>query len=339
MNREQLKLLVEEVGKEMLDEVIILKNKNPFKAMYVLGPAGAGKTHIVNNFLGLPSNFKNINSDDAVESVFPLFNLSLTFASSEENPELARKQGAARQILRSASQKRLIDSIFVASPLLIDTTGENHADVTSKIEALTNLGYDVGVTMVGVPEELSLAANAGRTRKVPPDIVKKIHNDFMDISSKEYAPLLKDNPNVFFINEEPYMNLYDLRDFSLRPSVSPEMEAALGATPEKAKAMLASMKQNISSFLTSEPRNETGKTLLNAMRALVKATGGRKGQNLGDLAQAHTFKEYPEVFENPDIVQGMIKLTTDPAIKQNVVDTMSRPMPDTSIRDLTSDDE
>ena len=83
MNREQLKLLVEEVGKEMLDEVSILKNKNPFKAMYVLGPAGAGKTHIVNNFLGLPSNFKNINSDDAVESVFPLFNLSLTFASSE----------------------------------------------------------------------------------------------------------------------------------------------------------------------------------------------------------------------------------------------------------------
>jgi len=339
MNREQLKLLVEEVNKEMLDEVSIFKNKNPFKAMYVLGPAGAGKTHIVNNFLGLPSNFKNINSDEAVESVFPLFDLSLTFASSKENPELAKKQQTARQILRSASQSRLIDSMFVASPLLIDTTGENHADVKSKIEALTKLGYDVGVTMVGVPEELSLASNARRTRKVPSDIVKKIHNDFMDISSKEYVPLLKNNPNVFFINEEPYMNLYNLRDFSLRPSVTPEMESALGATPEKSKAMLASMKQNISSFLTNEPQNETGKILLNAMRALVKATGGRKGQNLADLAQAHTFKEYPEVFENSDIVQGMIKLTTDPAIKQNVIDAMSRPMPATTIRGLTSDDD
>ena len=74
------------------------------------------------------------------------------------------------------------------------------------------------------------------------------------------------------------------------------------------------------------------------MKALVKATGGRKGQHLGDLEQAHTFKEYPEVFENPEIVQGMIKMTTDSSIKKNVVDTMSREAPDATIRGLASDD-
>jgi predicted kinase len=338
MNREQLKILVEEVSEEMLDEVSILKNKNPFKVLYMLGPAGAGKTFIVNNILRLPSNFTVSNSDEAVEKVFPAFDISLKFASAEENPELERKQQAARKILQSATADHLTNKMFTAAPLVIDTTGENFEKNAPKIKAFTKLGYDVGIVMVAVPEDLSSAANAARKRKVDDELVRKINRDFMKNYSK-YASAFKSDPNVTLINEEPYMNLYDLRDFSLRPEVSPEMEAELDSSKDKAKRALLTMKDNLDSFLTEEPNNETGKTLLNAMRALVKATGGRKGQNLGDLAQAHTFKEYPEIFENPDIVQGMIKMTTDPSIKKNVVDTMSRKTPDTTIRALTSDDE
>ncbi len=337
MNREQLKLLVEEIGEEMLDEVSILKNKNPFKVMYVLGPAGAGKTFIVNNILGLPSNFKVSNSDEAVEKIFPAFDISLKFASAEDNPELERKQQAARKILQSATANHLMNQMFTASPLVIDTTGENFEKNAPKIKAFTKLGYDVGIVMVAVPEDLSSAANKSRPRQVEDDLVRKIHRSFMENYSK-YASTFKSDPNVTFINEEPYMNLYDLRDFSLRSEVTPEMEAGLNFSQNKAKRMLVSMKQNIDSFLTEVPQNETGRALLTAMKALVKATGGRKGQHLGDLAQAHTFKEYPEVFENPEIVQGMIKMTADSSIKNNVVDAMSRKAPDTTIRAITSDD-
>ena len=34
---------------ELLDEKSILKNKYPFKAFYIFGPAGSGKTFVQNN--------------------------------------------------------------------------------------------------------------------------------------------------------------------------------------------------------------------------------------------------------------------------------------------------
>ena len=65
---------------EMLSEASIFKNKFPFKAMFMFGPAGAGKGYILDNVLKLPTGgklgFETINPDISIEEVFPTFGIS-----------------------------------------------------------------------------------------------------------------------------------------------------------------------------------------------------------------------------------------------------------------------
>ena len=68
---------------EMLDEKSILKNKYPFKAIYIFGPAGSGKSYISSNLLGIPKDFVVSNPDERIEEVFPAFGISMKFANSE----------------------------------------------------------------------------------------------------------------------------------------------------------------------------------------------------------------------------------------------------------------
>ena len=42
---------------ELLDEKSILKNKYPFKAIYIFGPAGAGKSYISANLLNFSFSY------------------------------------------------------------------------------------------------------------------------------------------------------------------------------------------------------------------------------------------------------------------------------------------
>ena len=60
MNLEELSKLIREQKEEMnmLNEVSIFKNKHPLKALYIFGPAGAGKSFLSEN-IGVPSDFVN----------------------------------------------------------------------------------------------------------------------------------------------------------------------------------------------------------------------------------------------------------------------------------------
>ena len=58
---------------EFLEEASILKNKYPFKAFFMFGPAGSGKGYLLKNLLKMPKEFKTRNPDEQIEEQFPNF--------------------------------------------------------------------------------------------------------------------------------------------------------------------------------------------------------------------------------------------------------------------------
>ena len=86
---------------QFLDEASIKKNKYPFKAIFVLGPAGAGKTFISMQ-VGIPKEFVVSNPDQRIESVFPAFGVTMKFANSEEGGDATLEQLQQKlQIMRT----------------------------------------------------------------------------------------------------------------------------------------------------------------------------------------------------------------------------------------------
>lgn len=290
-----------EEWRRWLDEVSILKNKNPFKALYILGPAGAGKSFVSKN-IGVPKDFKVSNPDERIEEVFPLFGISLKFADSDLDPEqvdLEMLQQNSRTILQNANIGHTSNLIAIASPLLFDTTGEDVEKVSAKMKTLVELGYDIGVIVINVPPSVSVDRDQQRKRTVGVARTTRISNAFQDrvVIGQAYPKIAKTNPNVVVLGDV-YPNVFDLSSGQLLPGIDPQVMKSLpqfqNATPESAKQILGKIKEDLSSWLGAGPINTRGKIILAAMQRLVKISGGRLGQNMNDI---------PIALANPELRQ------------------------------------
>ena len=148
---------------ELVAEVSILKNKHPFKALYVFGPAGSGKSYTVQKQMGLDTTSKagffTSNPDIEIEAVFPRFEISLAFADAAKDPEqksLEDLQQSARARLQDAMRSQGAYMINIANPILFDTTGEKMEKMTDRMRAMVKMGYDVAAFMINVPAETSV---------------------------------------------------------------------------------------------------------------------------------------------------------------------------------------
>ena len=104
MNLKELKTLIREAWKksdkpllESPDEVLMerLDGQYLFKALFVLGPAGSGKTYLIKNKLNIPyspkgkntgNSFAYRNPDETIEGVFPEVGLSMQFVKDTFDP-------------------------------------------------------------------------------------------------------------------------------------------------------------------------------------------------------------------------------------------------------------
>ena len=72
-----------------LEEVALRSNENPFKAIFIFGPAGSGKTFISGK-LGIPEEFITSNPDEDIEAQFGNFGVGLKFADKTDLDNLER---------------------------------------------------------------------------------------------------------------------------------------------------------------------------------------------------------------------------------------------------------
>tara|TARA_R110002012_G_scaffold234802_1_gene408437 strand:- start:998 stop:2146 length:1149 start_codon:yes stop_codon:yes gene_type:complete len=304
MKRKFIKELVEA---HLLQEKSIAKQKHPFKAILMTGPAGAGKTFTAKNLLGIPAYVRqfNINPDDIIEDLFPKFDVSLKFAHGKEDP-LAAAQAELRKIAKVGTHSKATGFINRAKPLFIDTTGDDVNKLTKVLDELVELGYDVGIIKVFVPKETSVRRDVGRKRTVGAPTLD-IWDDYKKnvIDGKGYDKYAEGKPNVKVLNADPFWNVYNLGekdvviDDKLIAKGRSKVADVAGDVPvsiEEMDRVIADLKKATAEFL--EPYdipNPIGKNLYEGMLALMQFSNGKLGQEITDLYAAGI--DYPELVE------------------------------------------
>jgi shikimate kinase len=133
-----------------------------FKAIFLAGGPGSGKSFIVGR-TGLPAlGFKVVNSDDA-------FELAMNKAKLIMDPDtIFSTQG---QEIRDKAKKlttlKMQGYITGRLGLVIDGTGKNVTKIQGQIKELRSLGYDVGMIYVNTDLDTAIARNDARPRSLP----------------------------------------------------------------------------------------------------------------------------------------------------------------------------
>jgi hypothetical protein len=308
---------------QQIEEASILKNKHPFKAFFMFGPAGSGKGYLLKNILKLPADFKTRNPDDAIEEQFPKFGLSMKFVNKTNGDAKLEQekfqQQYARKVIQMGSRGHTANLIGIANPLVFDTTGESVDKMVPRMKQLLQLGYDVGVFMNNVPTQASVERDAQRDRTVGDEITTSISQEYQEkvIQAQGYLKKLEGIDGVTIMTPEAYNNIFDLKSGELlqKPTkITPDMLPD-ELNPEKNPAAFKQQKAIIQQAIAAtdkwvkspEPQNPKGKLMLKAMKKLVQVSNGTLGQNMLDLGVAAVIPEYAA---DEDIKKG-IKMIED----------------------------
>jgi len=151
---------------------------NIFKAVFMAGGPGSGKSHIAGKTTG-GLGLKIINSDDAFERFLTKEGLSLKMPDSET---------LERDIERSRAKKVTASKKFLAVRgrlgIIIDGTGHKYDKIADQASMLQQLGYETSMVFVNTSLEVALHRNEQRTRSVKPTLVKKSWKDVQNNMGK-----------------------------------------------------------------------------------------------------------------------------------------------------------
>ena len=144
---------------------------NIFKAFFLAGGPGSGKSYVVRKTTG-GTGLKSVNSDEAFEHLLKKAGLSLKMPPEEEKPrDVERSRAKALTAVRKANylEGRL--------GLIIDGTGKDVDKILKQKAGLEELGYDTYMIFVNTSLDVALQRNAARARSVAEPLVVKSWKD------------------------------------------------------------------------------------------------------------------------------------------------------------------
>ena len=148
-----------------------LYDPNIFKAFFLAGGPGSGKSYVARQATG-GTGLKTINSDDAFEHLLKKAGLSLKMPPEETEPrDIVR--GKAKK-LTAAREKNYLEGRL---GLIIDGTGRDADRILRQKAELEELGYDTYMIFVNTSLDIALQRNAERPRSLPEPIVVNRHKD------------------------------------------------------------------------------------------------------------------------------------------------------------------
>ena len=159
---------------------------NIFKAFFIAGGPGSGKSFVVRRTTG-GLGLKVVNSDDAFEAQLKKANLSLKMPSSEQKP-----RDVVRDRAKQTTSARKAGYIEGRLGVIIDGTGRDFDKISSEAKDLQQLGYDTYMIYVNTSLDVALERNASRPRSIPEPIVTKSWNDVQQNLGK-FSGLFRQN--------------------------------------------------------------------------------------------------------------------------------------------------
>ena len=147
-----------------------LYDPNIFKAFFLAGGPGSGKSYVVRRTTG-GLGLKVVNSDPTFTKMLKDANLSLKMPASEKEPREIQRQRA-----KELTKKQQQNFIMGRLGLIIDGTGKDYEKITYQARELEQLGYDTYMIFVNTSLDVALERNAKRDRSVPESMVIKLWN-------------------------------------------------------------------------------------------------------------------------------------------------------------------
>ena len=148
-----------------------LYDPNIFKAFFLAGGPGSGKSYVVKKTTG-GTGLKSVNSDEAFEHLLTKAGLSLKMPPEEfERKEVQRAR--AKEITKARQANYLEGRLG----LIIDGTGKDADKILKQKAGLEELGYDTYMIFVNTSLDVALKRNAERSRSLQPAFVVKSWKD------------------------------------------------------------------------------------------------------------------------------------------------------------------
>ena len=133
-----------------------------FKAIFLAGGPGSGKSFIVGK-TALPAHgFKVVNSDDAFEIAMNKAKLTM-----DADTIFSTQGQEIRDKAKKLTDARMAGYLRGRLGLVIDGTGKNVAKIQGQIKELRTLGYDVGMIYVNTDLDTAIKRNDARPRSLP----------------------------------------------------------------------------------------------------------------------------------------------------------------------------
>lgn len=139
-----------------------INDRGIWKACFVMGAAGAGKTFVSKKVKSGSIEPRVVNTD----KFFPFF-------KKQWKDEWKSISGKVKTI----NNNQLTNYINSMLPLAIDSTAGNTSSVLKRIGILEYFGYDIAGLFINTSLENSLERAAKRERPVNPEFIKYIHNE------------------------------------------------------------------------------------------------------------------------------------------------------------------
>jgi predicted kinase len=141
-----------------LDDIISesINDAGIFKAIFMIGPPGSGKSYTLSQLSSGRIPVKIINTD----KFFEYFG---------NNPAFVDKS-------KQLTSKQLTFYLNSMLPLFIDSTSSNPNNLIRRKGLLESIGYDVGAIFVHTDLQLALKRVGNRERKVPEEFIIKVYN-------------------------------------------------------------------------------------------------------------------------------------------------------------------